>query len=176
MAALLFMVLLCVPSSASGLSVGPRVPVALPHNVHVSRGRMAVEGGRAVVRIRFFRHDLEAALAAHHAIDSFSLSNTSRSDSLFLEYLTAHFSVLAGNRQLDASISTSGEDGEVWWFELNFSQRQPIESLAIRNEMLFELFPDQKHFLKVTFFPSGNSRSFYFVAGSAKYEISPFED
>lgn len=60
----------------------------------------------------------------------------------------------------------------MWWYELQFSQRDTITSLTVRNETLFEMFIDQKHFLKVTLFPSGKSQALYFVAGSSVHKIA----
>lgn len=141
------------------------------HNVHVTKGRMVVEGAVAVARIRFFRHDLEAALAAFRRSESFSVSNTPSSDSLFLDYLNSGFSLTARGDTLLPEIVSSGEDDEVWWYELRFSDDAAITSLKVRNEMLLEIFSDQKHFLKITFFPSGKSESLYFAKGAVEYEI-----
>lgn len=160
--------LLALPLYASH---GTGSPPELPHNIHVTHCRMAVEGGTVAARIRFFRHDLEAAVASFYSLDGFSLENSQESDSLFLGYIHERLSLSVGGKALGPTVVSSGEDDEIWWYELLFSRTETITSLSIRNELLFELFSDQKHFTKLTFFPSQVSRSLYFVEGSATYDV-----
>jgi hypothetical protein len=141
------------------------------HNVHVTRGRMAIENNVAVTRIRFFQHDLEAAIASFHHLDSLTIEHTARSDSLFLSYFNDRFSLETDDRRIPPQILSSGENKDIWWYELEFRHDQPIDDLTIQNEMLFDLFPDQKHFLKLTFFPSSETRTLYFVNGAARYSV-----
>lgn len=142
------------------------------HNIHVTRGRMIVQDNVAVTRIRFFRHDLEAAIAGFHEMPSFELEDQLRADSLFMAYFCSRFSIEADEEVLAPAIASSGEDGEAWWYEIQYQREAPIGPITIRNELLFELFRDQKHLLRVVYFPSGVSQSLYFVAGASEYEIS----
>ncbi len=56
---------------AAGEGEGPPDPwpaeagAAAPHELHVAYGDLAVEGAVAVLRLRLFKDDLEAALARH---------------------------------------------------------------------------------------------------------------
>lgn len=142
------------------------------HNIHVSRGRMAIEGGVVAMRIRFFRHDLEAALALFKKKESLVIDASLASDSLFLAYLSGRFAVTADSMNLTPIVSASNEDGDIWAYELRFEHVDEIQALSVRNELFFELFPDQKHVLHITFFPSGSTHSLYFVRDAAEYHVS----
>jgi len=147
-------------------------PSPLPHNVHVTRGRMAIESSVAVARINFFRHDLEAALAAFHEIENFSLDETASADSLFLSYFDDRFSLLSSGTRVAPEILRSGEAKDVWWYEIQFAGGEEIDTVTVRDELLFELYDDQKHFLKLSFFPEGETRDLYFVPGATTYDVA----
>ncbi len=152
--------------------ISPAGPSPLPHNVHVTRGRIAIESSVAVARINFFRHDLEAALAAFHKKDGLSLDESPYADSLFLAYFDDRFSLLSFGAPVTPEILRSGEAKDLWWYELQFVDRRDIDSVTVRDELLFELYDDQKHFLKLSFFPEGGSRDLYFVPGASVYNVT----
>lgn len=142
------------------------------HNVHVTRGRLIIEGSAAVARISFFRHDLDAALAAFANDPSFSVTSSSATDSLFLAYFNGRFSMVVDADTLRPAITSSGEGDDSWWYELQFLASKPISSLSLRNETLFEIYSNQKHFMRVKFHPSGKTERLYFVRGAAKHILT----
>lgn len=143
-------------------------PIAF-HNIHLSHGRMAIEGNVVVLRVRFFKHDLEDALKQFYNNGAVRLSNTAASDSLFITYFKNKFSLVSQDDSLQPRIVTSGEDRDVWWYELQFSAPQVIKKLSITNQTLFELFDDQQNIFHLTHFPDEVRQTLYFVRGADRY-------
>jgi len=133
---------------------------------------MAVEDNVAAMRIRFFTHDLEAMLQQFHASASVSLIPSAGSDSLFLDYFNRHFLLIASSDTLQATIASSGEDRDVWWYELTFVAPSAIERLEITNRLLFGLFDDQRNIVYISHFPSNQRETLYCVAGASDYAVN----
>ncbi len=146
-----------------------------PHKFHVTNGRMAVEGSVAACEIRFFRHDLEEAIARYHGLGRFELNVGARQDSLFQGYLDAVFVVGLNGDRVQGSILGSGQetvdDEEIWWYMIQYEAPEPILRLAMTNRLLFDLFDDQRNILRVQHFPSEMQTTFYFVTDSDHREI-----
>ena len=146
------------------------------HDVHVSNGRMAVEGKAAILRVRLFHDDLEHALREHSKRATFKLAVTPQSDSIVLAYITARLSLTADKKQLSPTLLGSGEEKgqepalDVWYFDLRFDAPRDIKQLDIRNELLFELFRDQRNIIKVLL-PTKKERTIFFVPGDGSYRL-----
>lgn len=150
-----------------------RLPAASPvHNLHVSHTRMVVDGRVAVLRTRFFRHDLENALQKYYGLAGFALDSAERSDSLFLGYARKHLVIISAGDTLAASIVTSGEEQDIWWYELQYRSDTPISNLQVINRVLFDLFADQQNILQLLFIPSGRREMLFFVSGSESYTVA----
>jgi hypothetical protein len=141
------------------------------HNLHVSHGRMAVENDVVALRVRFFQHDLEDALTAHFDHPDVNLSENAASDSLFLSYMDQTFVLVSARDTLAANIVKSGEERDVWWYELQFKGPAPVETLQITNTTLFDMFADQQNIFQLTHFPSGRKETLYFVFGSDTHRL-----
>lgn len=143
----------------------------LLHNLHLSHGRMAVERDLIALRVRFFKHDLEDALSQHLKVTSVTLADDAASDSLFIAYLNDTFAVISNGDSLAPRIVASGEQHDVWWYELRFKSPAQIEILEITNRTLFDLFDNQQNILYITHFPSEERRTLYFVRGAEHYQV-----
>lgn len=140
------------------------------HDVHVSNGRMAVEGNVALVQVRLFKDDLTQALTglAGRAV---TLAPTPEMDALATRYLNRHLLVNAGGRVLVGRIVGSEEDDDMWAYQVEYRATAPIRSLVLTNTLLFDLYDDQRNLFRVMFFPSEKTEAFYFVRGAERYEI-----
>jgi hypothetical protein len=131
---------------------------------------MAVEGSSAACEIRFFKHDLEAAVGRHSRSQGFHLGMGQREDSLFMAYLDSKLKVRLNGALVAARLVGSGEevirDEEMWWYLVDFTAPDTITQIEIRNRLLFELFDDQRNMMKVQHFPSEAQSTFYFVPDS----------
>ena len=74
---------------------------AAAHNIHVSYGRVAVEGNQVLCRIRYFTHDLEASLRQYHQDPQLVLAATPRVDSLYAAY-----AVFSGTNSVKVLVDT----------------------------------------------------------------------
>jgi hypothetical protein len=132
---------------------------------------VAIEGDHIALRMRLFKHDLEDALKAYHSLPRVMLTPTVPSDSLFLSYLHRYFSLVVEGDTLPGQVVSSGEDRDIWWYDLSFNNDSSIDSVRINNQLLFDLFGDQKNIVYVTHFPSEQRETLYCVAGSAGYTV-----
>lgn len=138
------------------------------HEFHVSYARLAVEGGTAVLQIRFFRDDLEAALGPRAGVSALRLSASPEIDRVFLDYLAEKFQLIAEGESLPGTIIGSGEDTidrePAWWYLVRYSSPQPIGQFQVRNSLLLETFEDQTTVLRVLRLPDQTPVSVTFSA------------
>ena len=132
---------------------------------------MVVEEAVVVLRIRFFRHDLEDALKAYLRMSALSISDDAVSDSLFLSYLDERFLLVSNGDTLDPAIVSSGEERDIWWYELQFKGETPVQDLQITNRTLFDLFGDQQNIFQLIHFPSERRETLYFVDGEDTHSV-----
>lgn len=169
-------VIMCVHVGASPVWAAPgthtvpcalsaSVPAPAVHNVHVTHAQIGVDGEFVAARIKYFKHDLEDAIAKLLKRPTVKLGTDAASDSLFLMYLDAHFILKSGGAQLHGRVVGSGEETEteMWWYEVLYEADEPISDLAIENKQLLELFKDQKNIVKAEHLASGKRQSFYFA-------------
>ena len=168
-------------ASFSGLGGVPDSPFedsrrdALPHDLHVAYGNLGVEGDVAILQIRIFKDDLEAALERFHEMASIRLDVSPEIDSLFMSYLRENFILEVGGAPLPGALIGSGDDEldrePVWWYQVQYRAPGPIEAARITNTVLFELFDDQRNVLRVVDFPSETRRAYYFARGEETVQI-----
>jgi hypothetical protein len=148
---------------------------APPHDLHVSYGNAAVEGSVLAVRIRFFRSDLEAALARHVRQSTFRLRSEPAVDAVFLEYLRGRLSVEVSGRALEPRLVGSGEDEldrePVWWYTVQFEAPSTLATFRVRNTLLTELFDDQTNIVKFVHFPDERQKTYSFAKGEESFEV-----
>ena len=145
------------------------------HDLHASYGSAVVEGGVLTLRVRFFRDDLESALARHAGRPSFILRAEPEVDEAFLAYFGARFSVQVGGRTLDPVLVASGEDEldrePVWWYALRFEAPAPLTAFRVRNTLMTEIFDDQTNIVKFVRLPDERQRTYSFRKGEESFEV-----
>ena len=155
---------------------GVGAAVAAPtHDLHVSYGNAAVEGNVLTVRIRFFRDDLEGALARHAGRAGFRISTEPRVEAAFLAYVREHVSVQVGGRSLEPTLVASGEDEldrePVWWYAVQYEAPAPLTEFRMRNRLLTEIFRDQTNIVKFVHFPDERQKTYSFGRGEESFEV-----
>ena len=147
----------------------------LLHEFHVTNGRMAIEGTVAMCEVRFFKHDLEDAVAQFHERPDFRLAAGPFEDSLFVAYLNSTFEVRLNGAVEAPQLVGSGEEivreEEMWWYRFSYEAPETIARLDVKDRLLFDLYDDQRNILKVQHFPSGRSATYYFVPDSDRRTI-----
>jgi hypothetical protein len=161
---------LALPILAAGAAPGT-APSPTVHPQHLSTAQFAIEERVAYLRVRMYKNDLEAALAAAHGLNSLSLSPTPEIDSLFMAYFTQRYEVQLNRQTVTPILLSSGEDVEtgedeerIWWVLLQYRTESSIEVIALRARILFEWFEDQRNVVRVLHAPSGMQQTFYFAA------------
>ena len=143
--------------------VVPR-PVA-GHEIHVSYGRVSVEGKTVTIRLRMFKDDLSRALARHHRRDTVDVETRPVADSLALAYLDQKLLVSLDGKPLVGHITGAGREDKMWWYVVQYPMAAQAGRLSIACRVFFELFEDQQNLLKVVRVGSGDETSLYFVPG-----------
>lgn len=155
--------------------VGASTPGAFPHKLHISSGNAAVEDDLLVVRIRFFKDDLELALAGHAGRSSFVMSPGPEVDAAFLAYFRDNFTVVVGGTALEPTLVGSGEDEldrePVWWYAIQFEARAALRVFTVRNTLLTEVFDDQRNVVKFIHFPDQKQKTYSFALGEEEFEV-----
>lgn len=153
--------------------VGASDPVRVVevHPLHLSTAQLVVEQSGLYLRIRMFKDDLEAALAAHAGVEAFDLSPTPGADSVFLAYLETSLEIQADGADLTAAVLSSGVDLEagqgdatVWWYLLEYQTDSPPRAITLRHTVLYDRFDDQRNIVRVLHSATGRQRTLYFAA------------
>ena len=141
------------------------------HPLHLSTTYLAIDEDAVFLRVRLFKNDLEAALAAASGLESLDLQPTAAHDSLFLAYFTRAFELRFDGADVVPVLTASGEDEEtregderIWWAELRYDVPGGVEALTIRARQLFEWFEDQRNVVRVLRTSSGKQKTLYFAA------------
>lgn len=150
---------------------GGEDPPPVVHPLHLTTAQVAVEGRSVHLRIRFFKDDLEGALAAAHGLDSLTLAPTVAHDSLFLDYFRQRYELSLNGLVAAPAIVASGEDldsgeGEerIWWVQLQYAADEPVMRLGISARVLFEWFEDQRNIVRLLHVATDKQRTLYFAA------------
>jgi len=158
------------------LSIGSPAHSAAAHKFHVTYSRLAIDGAEAMLRVRFFRDDLEKSLQVASGSDALKMQADARVDSVFTSYFNAHFILTHDGKPLTASIVSSGEEEDahqpVWWYVMQFATDTPLDRFSVQNTLLFETFSDQKNIFKVMHLPDEKTMTYYFVEGDDASDIA----
>jgi len=169
------LVLACLVAPTPAAGVGAGAPGDSPHKLHLSSGMAVVEGRLLVVRIRFFRDDLESALARQSGRPAFVLEPGPDTDAVALAYLREGFRITVGGERLTPAIAGSGEDEldrePVWWYALQFEAPEDLRSFTVRNTLLTETFDDQRNIVKFVHFPDQTQKTYSFGIGEEEFEV-----
>jgi hypothetical protein len=152
---------------------------AAPHDLHIAYGDLAVEGSVIAGRIRIFKDDLELALGPRLGVTSTLLEPGPEADALVMEYVRERLTVSVDGQELGPILLQAGQDEmdrePVWWVTIQYQAPGDVSEFVVRNELLFELFEDQRNVFKFVRFPDQVQRTYYFAPGEAVQRVS-FDD
>lgn len=150
--------------SLVGSAKAAGVAVASDHPLHLSYGRMVLEGNVIVLNVRLFPDDLERALMQFHGIDALRLRPDPIVDSLFSSYFNARFTLTVADSAIRGVVVESGEGGDMWWYDVLFELESAVKDISFRNDLLFDVFGDQRNITRVLYVPTERHQTFYSVA------------
>jgi hypothetical protein len=166
LSALLFAGLVLAPGSP-----GNRGEPASDHPLHVSYGRMVLEGDAAILNVRIFTDDLEAALREFHGVEGIRMRVDPYLDSLFTSYFNASFTLTIADSVVPGVIVESGEQDDMWWYLVLFQGWQPIDEISFRTELLYNIFDDQRNIMRILHTATEEYQMYYSVAGAPETHV-----
>lgn len=173
MAATLLLTLVLALAPPPGAGAPDRAP---PHDLHLTSANAVLEGEAVLLRIRFFKDDLEAALGRHLGVSVLAMADTPEVERIFLAYLADRLRVEVAGEALTAFVLAAGEDvvdrEPVWWYALEYRARAPVRELTMHNELLFELFDDQRNVVKFVHLPDEAQQTFAFHRGEEVFRVA----
>jgi len=140
---------------------------------------MVVDGPTVLARVRVFHDDLEVVLRRHSHRPDLKITDVSSQDSAFAAYFDAKVSLISAGERLHPRVLQSGPDPDasdspMWWYLVELKASRPIESLAVRYELMFEQFGDQRNIIAILKTPGDQRQSLYFAAGESREQVVKF--
>lgn len=135
-----------------------------PHPLHLSHANMVLEGKDAILNVRLFQDDLELAMSRFHGIDGLRVRPDPIVDSLFTDYFNSKFTLAVGDSVHQGRVVASGQAEDMWWYAVTFEAATPIDSVSFRNDLLFDIFDDQRNITRILHTATEKQRTFYAVA------------
>jgi len=134
------------------------------HPLHLSHARIVLEGRYVILNIRMFRDDLENALSRFHHIEGLRMRPDPIVDSLFSDYFDTKFVLAVHDSAVHGAIAESGQAEDMWWYNIVFEAATAVGEISFRNDILFDLFNDQRNITRVLHVPTDRQRTYYSVA------------
>jgi hypothetical protein len=145
------------------------------HELHESYADLAIDRTTVGGRIQFFRSDLERALGPLANADAVTLIPGDQANALVLRYLRDHLTFSTRGDTLLPAILRSAviELGhhEGWEVTLSWEAAATIDSLRVRNTLLFELHEDQRNIMRFVRFPEETRETRTFEASTPEAVI-----
>jgi hypothetical protein len=141
------------------------------HPMHVSYGRMVLEGDVALLNVRIFIDDLENALSRFHDVPGLRMRPDPAIDSLFTDYFNEMFTFAIGDSVVPGVIVESGESDDMWWYVVLFQGWEPIDEISFRTELLYDIFNDQRNIMRILHIATDEYQMYYSVAGAPETHI-----
>ena len=159
-----------------GLAFAPVLPAnrgepEVFHPMHVSYGRMVLEGDVALLNVRIFTDDLENALGKFHGVTGLRLRPDPVIDSLFTSYFNAQFTLTIADSVVPGVIVESGESDDMWWYIVLFQGWEPINEIGFRTELLYDIFDDQRNIMRILHTATDTYQMYYSVAGAPETHV-----
>ncbi|MFO7892520.1 MAG: DUF6702 family protein [Longimicrobiales bacterium] len=146
------------------------------HDLRIAYADMAIEGAVVAGRVRLFKDDLERALGPMVGADAFTLRLGSEADALVMRYLRDHLTLEVAGATLEPTLLQSGQDmldrEPVWWVIVQYQATATIDTLRVRNTLLFDVFDDQRNIMKFVRFPEETQKTFYFDEDEAEHVVA----
>jgi len=139
------------------------------HRYHTSVTRLEynAEDHMVEITVQTFADDIEAALKRSGA-SNVSLDSR-KSNELVLEYLRKVFEIRTGEARLELEWIGMELKGHSVWIYLQAKASNGLSNASLRNNLLFEVFPDQVNIVNVI--RDGKRASLVFKRGDAVKEL-----
>ncbi|MGK7310673.1 MAG: DUF6702 family protein [Candidatus Longimicrobiales bacterium M2_2A_002] len=140
---------------AVALVLGSTAPAV--HDLHETYADLAIDGAVVGGRVQFFQDQLERALGPEVGADAVALTPGATADSLVMGYIRENLVLIAHGDTLRPALLRSGREQlqhhTAWWVALHYEAAEPIDTLRVRNTLLFDLHDDQRNIMRFVRFP-----------------------
>jgi hypothetical protein len=136
---------------------------------------MVLEGDVAILNVRIFTDDLENALGRFHDVPGLRMRPDPVIDSLFTSYFNEMFTLTIGDSVVPGVIVESGEQDDMWWYLVLFQGWKPINEIAFRTELLYDIFDDQRNIMRILHTATDEYQMYYSVAGAPETHVFKVE-
>jgi hypothetical protein len=164
--------LVSAPLATPGAAAPVLAESPAAHPLKLSHGRLDVEGDRMTVRVRMFWDDLEEAIRYMTEDRRFRIGHTAEADSLVGRYLGSVLILNADGTRPTGRVIDSGEEDDMFWYIVEYRAGTPIRSLTFRNEIMVDLYPEQRNVLQVRNTARNVNRTFYFSSKKEEYTLN----
>lgn len=151
-------------------SASPAPPSA--HPLKLSHGRVDVNGEVITLRVRMFWDDLQEAIRYMTEDRRFRIEHTATADSLVGEYLQDVMILEADGTQPRGRVLESGEEEDMFWYIVEYRAPSAVRQLTVRNQIMVDLYPEQRNVLQVRNPSADVNRTFYFSSKKEEYALS----
>lgn len=140
---------------------------------------MVVDGATVTCRVRVFHDDAQAVLRRFANRPTLRIVDGASQDSLFERYVEAKVSVTSDGTPLRPRVIDSGRDTDattatMWWYVIEYRAPRSVTSLAIRHQLMFEQFENQRNVMTILKMPREERYSLYFAAGDSREQVVRF--
>jgi uncharacterized protein DUF6702 len=119
------------------------------HEIYIGYGQAEISGSELRGKLAYNKLDLLQALEQLHGDKLYTLQPFEL-EALTLRYLSAHFQAVAAEDTLRLEILGRSQKRDSVILEFRLAGAQALRALRMRNDVLFELFPQQVNTLTLT--------------------------
>lgn len=147
------------------------------HDLHETYADLAIEGHVVAGRLQLFRGQLEAALGPAAGADAVTLSPGAEADSLVMRYVRDRLALVVRDGALQPELLATEVvrlgHHEGWQMTLSWEATAPIDTLRVRNTLLFELHDDQRNVMRFVRFPGETRVTVTLEPGAPEAVVAP---
>lgn len=147
-------------------------PRPVAHPLKLSHGRVDVNGAVITLRVRMFWDDLQEAIRFMTEDRRFRIEHTATADSLVGAYLQQVMILEADGGRPPGRVLESGEEDDMFWYIVEYRAPSPVQELVVRNQIMVDLYPEQRNVLQVRNPSADVNRTFYFSSKKEEYAVS----
>ena len=160
------------PALARPVEVAASPAPPLAHPLKLSHGRVDVSGAVITLRVRMFWDDLQEAIRYMTEDRRFRIEHTARADSLVGEYLQDVMILEADGARPSGRVLESGEEEDMFWYIVEYRAPSAVRELVVRNQIMVDLYPEQRNVLQVRNPSADVNKTFYFSSKKEEYAVS----
>lgn len=151
--------LLTLGTSTAGLS---RLEARPLHPLHLTVGKVEVEGTRASLEIRIFWDDLQLEVRSHSGNPGAEVRGPGADPDAVTAYINDRLVLEFDGRAVRGDLVEWTLEGDANRYVLRYDLPSPPSRLGVRHRILLDLYEDQKNVLHVQK-DGGRQRAFYFA-------------